>query len=411
MAETRRVYLDHAATTPVHPEVVKIMDHYMLEAFGNPSSIHSFGREARKGVEEAREQVAALMGATPNEVFFTSGGTEADNLAIQGVAYGRRDVGNHIITSTIEHHAVLHTCEHLEKEGYKVTYLPVDKYGMVSPDDVRKALTPQTILVTVMAANNEVGTIQPSAEIGRVVKEHGQAYYHIDGVQTYGNWPVNVDDLHADLFSASSHKIYGPKGAGALYIRKGIKLVPLIFGGSHERKRRPGTEGVPGIVGFGQAAEIARETLDQRIAHNTALRDRLISGLLAELDYSRLNGHPTQRLPNNANVSVEFVEGESMLLNLDMKGIAASSGSACTSGSLEPSHVLLAMGLPHEIAHGSLRLTVGTDNNMDDIEYVIATLPDIVRRLRAMSPLYADKIKGHTAAPLTPAGEEHHHDV
>ncbi len=411
MAETRRVYLDHAATTPVHPEVVKIMDYYMLEAFGNPSSIHSLGREARKGVEEAREQVAALMGATANEIVFTAGGTEADNLAIQGVAYGRRDVGNHIITSAIEHHAILHTCQHLEKEGYKVTYLPVDKHGMVDPDDVKKALTPQTILVTIMAANNEVGTIQPSAVIGRVVKEHGQAYYHMDAVQTYGNWPVNVNDLHVDLLTVSSHKIYGPKGVGALYLRKGVKLVPIVFGGSHERKRRAGTENVPGIVGFGKAAEIARETLDQRIAHNTALRDRLISGLLSPIDYAHLNGHPTQRLPNNVNISIEFVEGESMLLNLDMKGIAASSGSACTSGSLEPSHVLLAMGLPHELAHGSLRMTVGTDNNMEDMEHVIATLPDIVRRLRQMSPLYADKIKGHAAAPLTPAGEEHPHDV
>jgi len=411
MAESRRVYLDHAATTPVHPEVVRVMDHYMLEAFGNPSSIHSFGREARKGMEEAREQVAALMGATPNEIFFTSGGTEADNLAVQGVARGRREVGDHIITSAVEHHAILHTCEYLEKEGFKVTYLPVDRFGRVDPDDVRKALTPRTILVTIMAANNEVGTIQPSAEIGRVVKANSQAYYHIDAVQTYGNWPVNVDDLHVDLMTVSSHKIYGPKGVGALYIRKGVKIVPLLFGGSHERKRRAGTEGVPGIVGFGKAAEIARETLDQRIAHNRALRDRLIAGLLEKIDYLTLNGHPTERLPNNVNVSVEFVEGESMLLNLDLKGIAASSGSACTSGSLEPSHVLLAMGVPPEVAHGSLRMTVGTDNTMDDIEYVIETLPEIVRRLRAMSPLYADKIKGRAAAPLTPAGEEHPHDV
>ncbi|HEY3314432.1 MAG TPA: cysteine desulfurase NifS [Bacillota bacterium] len=411
MAEQRRVYLDHAATTPVLPEVVRMMDHYMLEAFGNPSSIHAFGREARKGVEEAREQIAALMGANPTEIIFTSGGTEADNLAIQGTARGRREFGNHIITSAIEHHAILHTCEYLEKEGFRVTYLPVDKYGMVDPEDVRKALTPQTILVTIMGANNEVGTIQPSAEIGRIVKEHSNAYYHIDAVQTYGNWPVSVDDLRVDFMSVSSHKIYGPKGCGALYQRKGVKLMPLVFGGSHERKRRAGTENVPGIVGFGKAAEIAKNTLDQRIAHNTSLRDRLISGLLAQIDYAQLNGHPVKRLPANANISVEYVEGESMLLNLDMKGVAASSGSACTSGSLEPSHVLLAMGLPHEVAHGSLRLTVGTDNSMEDIEYVIGTLPDIVRRLRSMSPLYADKIKGHAAAPLTPAEEEHHEDV
>lgn len=389
----RQVYLDHSATTPVHPDVLAAMLPYFSEKFGNASSIHAWGREARKAVETAREQVARLIGADPREIVFTSGGTESDNLAIRGVAIANAQRGKHIITSAVEHHAVLHVCEALEKEGFTVTYLPVDQYGMVSPADVEKALRPDTILVTLMHANNEVGTIQPLAEIGRLLKTR-RIYFHTDAVQSVGKIPVNVDELSVDLLTISGHKIYGPKGVGALYIRKGTKIESLAKGGGHERGRRAGTENVPGIVGLGAACAIAAAELESENRRLTELRDRLIKGILERIPDVVLNGHPTERLPHNVNISVKYVEGESMLLNLDMKGIAASSGSACTSGSLEPSHVLIAMGVPHEVAHGSLRLTLGRMTTAEDIDYVLATLPEIVARLRSWSPLAAGGAAG-----------------
>ncbi|MZP30984.1 cysteine desulfurase NifS [Heliobacterium undosum] len=385
----RRVYLDHSATTPVHPGVIEAMVDCMQNHFGNPSSVHSFGREAKKLLEEARANVAHLIGARPEEIIFTSGGTEADNLTIFGVARAMRKKGNHVITSATEHHAVLDACQALTKEGFEVTVLPVDETGMVRVEDVKAALKPETVLVTIMHANNEVGTINPIKEITQLVKAHG-AIMHTDAVQTVGKIPVDVNDLGVDLMSLSSHKIYGPKGVGALYIRKGTKLFPLSHGGGQERKRRPGTENLPGIVGFGKAAEIMARELPEEMGRMGRLRQRLIEGLLA-IPEVQLNGHPTERIPINVNVSIKYIEGESLLLMLDMKGIAASSGSACTSGSLDPSHVLLAMGICHEVAHGSLRLTLGRDNTEEDIEYVLDVLPQIVERLRAMSPLYANK--------------------
>ena len=403
----RKVYLDHSATTPVHPEVIKIMTEYMAEHFGNPSSIHAWGRQARKGVEEARERVARLIGAQANEIVFTSGGTEADNLAIKGIAEANRKKGNHIITSAIEHHAILHTCQHLEKEGYKVTYLPVDEFGLVNPEDVRKAVTDETILVTIMLGNNEVGTIQPIAEIARIAHEKG-ALVHTDAVQAVGQIPVDVDELGVDLLSLSAHKIYGPKGIGVLYVRKRTRIAPIAHGGGHERRLRAGTENVPGIVGLGKAAELAHAELEKRSAHLMKLRDRFLEGAL-KIPYSRLNGHPTRRLPNNANISVQFIEGESILLNLDMKGIAASSGSACTSGSLDPSHVLLAMGISHEVAHGSLRFTFGKDNTEEDVDYVLTVLPEIVERMRSMSPLWNEVTKSGVPYDGTYQGDGHHH--
>ncbi|MGE5541534.1 MAG: cysteine desulfurase NifS [Bacillota bacterium] len=384
----RRVYLDHAATTPVRPEVVEVMKEHMLEVYGNPSSIHSFGREARKALDGAREQVASLIGATPEEIVFTGGGTEADNLAIKGIAEAYAGKGNHIITSAIEHHAVLHTCEYLEKHGHKVTYLPVDSDGMVDPDDVRKAITPETVLISIMMGNNEVGAIQPVKEIGAIARERG-VFFHTDAVQATGQIPVNVVDMNIDLLSGSGHKMYGPKGIGIVYIRKGIRVSPVLHGGAHERKRRAGTENVPGIVGLGKAAELTMKELPERQEHLARLRDRLIDGIMERIPDVKLNGHRTKRLPNNCNVSIKYIEGESMLLNLDMHGIAASSGSACTSGSLEPLHVLLAMGVPHEIAHGSLRMTFGKQNSAEDVDYVLEVLPSIVKKLREMSPLYA----------------------
>lgn len=388
----RRVYLDHAATTPVHPEVVEVMRHYMLQDWGNPSSIHSFGREARAGVDEARAKVAALIGADPEEIVFTGGGTEADNMAIKGTAWELRSKGDHIITSAVEHHAVLHTVEWLEKQGFRATYLPVDEYGMVDPGDVERAITSSTILVSIMAANNEVGTVQPVAEIARICREKG-VRFHTDAVQAVGQLPIDVHALGVDLLSLSAHKIYGPKGVGALYVRRGVRLTPLLHGGAHERKRRAGTEGVPGIVGLGRAAELARLEFDQRVEHYRRVRDLLWERIRERVPEVRLNGHPTERLPNNLNLSVLYVEGESMLLNLDMKGIAASSGSACTSGSLEPSHVLLAMGIPHEVAHGSLRMTVGVSTTEEDTAYVAESLGEIVDRLRAMSPLWNARVR------------------
>ncbi len=384
----RKVYLDHAATTPVAPEVAEIMVRYMIEHFGNPSSIHAWGREVRKAVEQAREQVAALIGAQPNEIVFTSGGTEADNLALRGVMAAHRKQGNHLITSKVEHHAVLHTAEELEKEGYRVTYLGVDKDGAVDPEQARAAITPETVLVSLMLANNEIGTLQPVAEVARICHERG-VLVHTDAVQAMGQVPVDVNALGVDLLTLSAHKIYGPKGIGVLYVRRRTKIQSMVHGGSQERRVRPGTENVPGIIGLGKAAELARRHLAERSAHLLKLRERLIEGLL-RIPYVRLNGHRTDRLPGNVNVSVEFVEGEAMLLNLDLRGVAASSGSACTSGSLEPSHVIMALGVPAEMAHGSLRLTLGQGNTEEDIDYVTTSLTEIVERLRAMSPLWND---------------------
>ena len=383
----KKIYLDYAATTPTHPEVVKAMLLYFSDNFGNPSSIHFFGQKAKTAIEEAREKVANLIGAENKEVIFTSGGTEADNFAIKGVAYALERKGNHIITTSIEHHAVLEPCKFLEKRGFQVTYLPVDEYGLVDPDDLKKAITDKTILISVMHANNEIGTIEPIAEMARIAKERGVCF-HTDAVQTVGHLPINVDELGVDLLSISAHKLYGPKGVGAIYIRKGTRMLPFMHGGDQERRRRASTENVPGIVGFGKACEIAQREMSSERERLTSLRDKLIEGILQRIDHSRLNGHPTQRLPNNVNVSLEFVEGESMLINLDLAGIAASTGSACSSGSLKPSHVLLALGLSPELAHGSLRFTLGRETTQEDIDYVIETLPPIVEKLRAMSPLH-----------------------
>ena len=381
-----RIYLDYAATTPTHPEVVKAMLPHFTEEFGNPSSIYSYGQEAKGAIEEARAKVADLIAARSEEIVFTSGGTEADNFAIKGVAFANESKGNHIITSSIEHHAVIETGKFLERRGFSVTYLAVDEYGLVDPDDVRKAITGKTILISVMHANNEVGTIQPIAEMGKIAQEAG-VYFHTDAVQTAGHIPVDVNKLGVDLLAMSAHKLYGPKGTGALYIRKGTKLVSFMHGGEQERRRRASTENVPGIVGFGRAAELAQQEMGGEARRLTYLRDELITGLLERIDHTRLNGHPINRLPNNVNVSVDFVEGESMLLNLDLEGICASTGSACSSSSLEPSHVLLAMGLSHEQAHGSLRFTLGKWTTGEEVERVLDVLPRIVAKLRAMSPL------------------------
>ncbi len=384
----RRVYLDHSATTPVDREVADLMMVYFTEKYGNPSSIHSFGREARHALEEARSQVAGLLGAKPEEITFTSGGTEADNLAILGLAEARQEKGRHLIVSAIEHHAVLDTVKYLEKAGFALTVLPVNSAGIVELDEVIKSLRPDTILVSVMHANNEVGSIQPVAEIGRIVREHGAAF-HIDAVQTFGKIPVNVEELKADLLTISAHKIYGPKGVGALYVRKGVRISPLMHGGGQEKKRRSGTENTPAIIGFGKACELAVQRMTEEAERVKKLRDTLLTGIVESIKYVKVNGPQGDlRLPNNVNVSIEFVEGESLLLSLDMLGIAASSGSACTSGSLDPSHVLLAMGLPHEIAHGSLRFTLGRQNTEEDVAYVLEHLPKIVERLRKISPLY-----------------------
>ncbi|MGI6097193.1 MAG: cysteine desulfurase NifS [Dethiobacteria bacterium] len=377
------IYMDHGATTPLREEVLETMLPYLKENFGNPSSVYSIAREARKAVEDAREKVAKAIGADPQEIIFTSGGTEADNMAIRGIATAKGK--GHIITSSIEHHAVLDTCHALEKEGFAVTYLEVDKYGMVHPEVVEKAITDDTILISIMAANNEVGTIQPLKEIGRLAAEKGITF-HTDAVQAIGNMPLDVNELNIDLLSLSGHKFYGPKGIGVLYIRRGTKIRPFFFGGGQEKKMRPGTENVAGIVGLGRAIELAIEEMPEKIRRLQALRDKLIEGIL-KLDDVRLNGHPTQRLPGNVNVSFQYIEGESLLLSLDLKGIAASSGSACTSGSLDPSHVLMAMGLDHQTAHGSLRLTLGRDNTEEDVEYFLKVIPEVVERLRKMSSI------------------------
>lgn len=386
----KRVYFDHAATTPTDPVIAKTVFEYMTEVFGNPGSVHSFGRQARQAVDVAREQVAQLINAQTVEIFFTSGGTEADNIALKGVAYANRNRGNHIITSAVEHHAVLEPCEQLKKEGFDVTVLPVDEYGRVSVETVKNAIKPETILISIMFANNEVGTIQPIAEIGALARER-KIYFHTDAVQAVGNWPIDVKEMNIDLLTMSGHKFNAPKGIGALYVRKGVRLRSVQQGGGQERHLRPGTENVPGIVGLGMAAEKARLGMAEKVRYTTHLRDRLLSGILETVPEIKVNGHPTERLPGNVNVSVIYVEGESLLLNLDMKGIAASSGSACTSGSLDPSHVLLAMGLDHATAHGSLRLTLGDDNTEEDVDYFLAEFPAIVDRLRRMSPLYATR--------------------
>ncbi|MGC9436278.1 MAG: cysteine desulfurase NifS [Methanomicrobiales archaeon] len=384
--QRRQIYMDHAATTPTHPDVVAAMRPYFTDRFGNPSSLYGRATVAREAVAGARGQVAAALGADPDEIFFTAGGTESDNWAIKGAAAARKKEGDHIITTAIEHHAVLHTCQYLEEQGYRVTYLPVDGHGRVDPADVEEAITPATTLISVMAANNEVGTLQPVAEIGEIARNHG-ILFHTDAVQAIGAVPIDVDDLNADLLSLSAHKFYGPKGTGALYIRKGTRIHNLIHGGGQERRRRAGTENVPGIVGLGAAIERATADIGGHTRPIAALRDRLIAGILETIPESRLNGHPTGRLPNNVNVAFRYVEGESILLMLDHHGIAASTGSACTSATLEPSHVLLALGLSHEEAHGSLRLTLGEANTDEDVDAVLAVLPGIIERLRSMSPL------------------------
>lgn len=381
-----KVYMDNAATTKLSPDVLNAMMPYLTDIYGNASSVHAFGREAREGVEHARNQVAAAINASPDEVFFTAGGTESDNMAIKGVAHKYAKKGKHIITTAIEHHAVLHTCEALEKEGYEVTYLPVDEDGLISVEQVRAAMRDDTILVTVMFANNEVGTIEPIAEIGALCRERN-VLFHTDAVQAVCHVPIDVKAMNIDLMSISAHKFHGPKGIGALYCRKGIVLEPVIVGGAQERKRRAGTENVAGIVGLGAAIERAHKNMAADMARVSALRDKLISGILKDIPHVKLNGHPTQRLPQNVNFSIRYIEGESILLMLDINGIAASSGSACTSGSLDPSHVLLAMGIPHEIAHGSLRLTLSDMTTDEEVDYVLETLTKTVKRLRDMSPL------------------------
>ena len=384
------IYMDNAATTATRPEVLEAMLPYFTEHYGNPSSIHSVGRDARRAVEKARAQVAAALGAQPREIYFTAGGSESDNWAIRCASRALAAKGKHIITSQIEHHAVLHTCQYMEKQGYEVTYLPVDENGLVSVEDVKNAIRPDTVLISIMAANNEIGAIQPIREAAKLAKAHG-ALFHTDAVQAIGCVPIDVKADGIDLLSLSGHKFHAPKGVGALYIRSGVKLQRLIYGGAQEKTQRGGTENVASIVGMGKAIELAMESMESRNAYVSGLRDRLIEGILQRIPETRLNGHRTQRLSGNANVSIRYIEGEALLLSLDMKGIAGSSGSACTSGSLDPSHVLLAIGLPHEIAHGSLRLSLSEENTAEEVDYTIDALVEIVERLRAMSPLYEKK--------------------
>ena len=386
------IYLDNAATTKTAPEVVKAMLPYFSEHYGNPSSIYSLGTESKKAVSGVRESIAKSLGAATNEIYFTAGGSEADNWAIKATAEAYAQKGKHIITSAIEHHAVLHTCEYLEKRGFEVTYVGVDENGILKLDELEKAIRPDTILISVMFANNEIGTIQPIKEIGRIAKEHG-ILFHTDAVQAYGQLPINVDEYQIDMLSASAHKLNGPKGIGFLYIRKGLKTRSFIHGGAQERSRRAGTENVPGIVGLGAASERAFARMEEKTKKEIELRDYLIRRIEEEVPYCRLNGDRTRRLPNNVNFSFRFVEGESLLIMLDMRGICASSGSACTSGSLDPSHVLLAIGLPHEIAHGSLRLTLSEENTKEELDTTVEAIKEIVARLREMSPLYEDFIK------------------
>lgn len=389
---SKLIYLDNAATTKTAPEVVEAMLPYFTEYYGNPSSVYSFAAQNKETITKQRDIIAEAMGAKTNEIYFTAGGSESDNWALKATAEAYENKGNHIITTKIEHHAILHTCEYLEKEGFEVTYLDVDENGLVRLEDLRAAIRPTTILISIMFANNEIGTIEPIKEIGEIAKEHG-ILFHTDAVQAFGQVPINVDEYHIDMLSASGHKLNGPKGIGFLYIRKGVKIRSFVHGGGQERKRRAGTENVPGIVGMGAATARAIQTMKERTAKEAELRDYLTSRVLEEIPYTRLNGHSQKRLPNNANFSFRFIEGESLLIMLDMKGICASSGSACTSGSLDPSHVLLAIGLPHEIAHGSLRLTLSEETTREDIDYVVDSLKEIVQNLRNMSPLYEDFVR------------------
>jgi cysteine desulfurase len=386
-----RVYMDHNATTPVHPEVLEAMMPFFKEHFGNASSIHWAGREVKQYLDEAREKVAVLLHAAPEEVIFTSCGTESDNMAIKGVAFALQEKGRHIITTQVEHHAVLHTCQFLEKMGYEITYLPVDRDGLIDLEELRRSMKPQTTLITIMFANNETGTIFPMEAIGEIAREKG-VIFHTDAVQAVGKLPIDLRKLPVDILSLSGHKLYAPKGIGAQYIRAGTKLTPLILGGAQERSRRAGTENIPYIVGLGKASEIAHRDFAKRQSHLLALRDRLHQGILKSIPQVKLNGHPTQRLPNTLNLSFLYIEGESLLLNLDLEGIAVSSGSACTSGSLEPSHVLLAMHIPHEIAQSAVRFSLGWENKEEDVDYVVDVLPRIVKRLRDISPLYQKHI-------------------
>ena len=389
----RLIYLDNAATTKVDHEVFEAMKPYFEEVYGNASSMYSFAGKARKAVDDAREVIADYLGAKAREIYFTAGGSESDNWALKAVAFAKKEKGKHIITSKIEHHAILHTCEYLEKNGFEVTYLDVDEHGLVSIEKLKQAIREDTILISIMFANNEIGTIEPIKEIGAVAHEHG-IVFHTDAVQAYGHVPINVDEMNIDLLSASGHKINGPKGIGILYIRDTVKIGAFVHGGAQERGRRAGTHNTPGIVGFAKATELAVQNMEKRAGHERELRDYLIDRVLKEIPYSRLNGHPTKRLSNNANFCFRFIEGESLLIMLDQKGICGSSGSACTSGSLDPSHVLLAIGLPHEIAHGSLRLTLSEETTKEEIDYTVDQLKQIVDRLRNMSPLYEDFIKG-----------------
>ena len=393
------IYLDNAATTRVYPEVVETMLPYFTEDYGNPSAFYSFSNKAQKAVTEARETVASLIGAKSEEIYFTGGGSESDNWAIKATAdaYGKK--GKHIITTKIEHHAVLHTCQWLEKQGFEVTYVNVDEDGVVKLDELEAAIRPDTILISIMAANNEIGTIQPLKEIGAIARKH-DVLFHTDAVQAFAHIPINVDEMNIDMLSASGHKIHGPKGVGVMYIRKGVKILSFMHGGAQERRRRAGTHNVPGIVGMGKAVAIASETMEEKGKSISQMRDYLIEQVLEKVPYSRLNGHKTNRLPNNANFCFRFIEGEGMLILLDQAGICGSSGSACTSGSLDPSHVLLAIGLPHEIAHGSLRLTLSEDTTKEEIDYTVDKLAEIIARLRSMSPLYEDFVKKQSKQKL-----------
>lgn len=390
--DKKLIYLDNAATTAILPEVLDKMMPYLTEYYGNPSSVYGLAGVSKEAIDKSRKTIADFIGAKENEIYFTAGGSESDNWAIKSVALAKKAKGKHIITTKIEHHAVLHTCEFLEKNGYEVSYIDVDEDGVVKLDELKKAIRPDTILISVMFANNEIGTIQPIKEIGRIAKENG-ILFHTDAVQAFGHLRINVDELNIDMLSASGHKFHGPKGAGIMYIRNSVKLEPLIHGGAQERKRRAGTHNVPGIVGMGAAIELADKNLEANAEKEIAIRDHLIERVMKEIPHVKLNGHKTNRLPNNANFSIRFIEGESMLMSLNAKGICCSSGSACTSGSLDPSHVLLAIGLPHEIAHGSLRVSMSEETTMEDIDYLVDNLKVIVERLRSMSPLYDDFVK------------------
>lgn len=394
---SKTIYLDNAATTQMYPEVLEAMLPYFTEYYGNPSAIYTFAEEGRRAVDKARRTMAELIHAKPEEIYFTGGGSESDNWALKATAEAYASKGKHIITSTIEHHAILHTCAYLEKQGYEITYVEVDENGKIKLDELEAAIRPDTILISVMTANNEIGTIQPVAEIGKIAHEHG-VLFHTDAVQAFGHIPLDVEEMHIDMLSASGHKMNGPKGVGVMYIRKGVKILSFIHGGAQERKRRAGTHNVPGIVGMGKAAELAKDTMSERSRREIELREHLIERVLEEIPYTRLNGDRTDRLPNNVSFCFRFVEGESLLILLDQAGICGSSGSACTSGSLDPSHVLLAIGLPHEIAHGSLRLTLSEKNTLEEIDYTVEELKKIIERLRGMSPLYEDFVRKQKSA-------------